>query len=500
MNRKSVWEGTAAEARFAPLAGDIETDVAIVGGGMTGITTAQLLSGAGKRVVVLEAHRLGQGTTGHSTGNLHVAVDETLHTIRTKWNDDVLRIVCQSRQSMIDYVEATVRRYAIDCSFGRKAHRIFPTEESQSKSMEQEHEAAVAGGLAASITRDVPLPMAIGKALRIDNQAQFQPASYVKQLAKALQSDACRIHEETRAEEIDAREHVIQTRHGRVRAEKIILATHTPAGFHLVQTELGPYREYGIAVRLEEGASYPDGIFWTLETPIHHSIRSFEANGVQYLLIIGEKHKVGQHDNGKDYYAKLESYARRHFRVASVEYTWSGQHYKPADALPFIGQSGTNGDLYIATGFSTNGLLYGCVAAHILTDDILGRPNDWAPAFKANRFTPVKSAKDFAKENADVAMQYLDLLKRGDVQPAADIPAGEGRIVEINGRKTAVHHGSDGSWCALSPICTHLGCVVHWNTHEKSWDCPCHGSRFNPNGEVIEGPAIAPLKRKELND
>jgi glycine/D-amino acid oxidase-like deaminating enzyme/nitrite reductase/ring-hydroxylating ferredoxin subunit len=500
MNRKSIWEGTAAEASFAPLARDVEVDVAIIGGGITGVTAAQMLCEAGKSVVVLEAHRMGQGTTGHSTGNLHVAVDEELHGIRTKWDDDVLRAVCTSRQTMIAHIERTVARYSIDCAFGRKAHTIFPTSESHTKSMQQEFEAAVAGGLEALITSDIPLPMSIGKGLRIEQQAQFQPASYVKQLAKALNSDRCRMHEETRAEEIDAKEHVITTRGGRVRAEKIILATHTPVGFHVVQTALGPYREYGIAVRLKDGASYPDGIFWTIETPMHHSIRSFTANGVRYLLVIGEKHKVGQHDNDEDYYAKLESYARQYFDVASVDYTWSGQHYKPADGLPYIGQSGTNDDLYIATGFSTDGLLYGCVAARILTDKIAGRANEWASIFEANRFNPVKSAKEFLKENADVAAQYLDLIKRADVQSLDEIPAGEGRIVTLHGRKAAVHHRDDGSWCALSAICTHLGCLVHWNTHEKSWDCPCHGSRFDPNGDVIEGPAIAPLKRKEITE
>jgi nitrite reductase/ring-hydroxylating ferredoxin subunit len=290
---------------------------------------------------------------------------------------------------------------------------------------------------------------------------------------------------------------VIRTAGGTIRAGKIILATHTPVGFHVVQTELGPYREYGIALTLEGGV-VPDGIFWTLEKPMHHSIRTFSSGGVQYLLVIGEKHKVGQHDNDEDYWGKLEAWARQHFRVGSLAYTWSGQHYKPADGLPFIGQSGTNEDLYIATGFSTNGLLYGCVAARILVDEILGRPNEWASTFRANRFTPIKSAKDFVKENVNVAGEYLDLLKRADVESLTDIPAGEGAIVELHGNKTAVHRRTDGTWCALSPICTHLGCVVHWNTHEKSWDCPCHGSRFNTEGEAIEGPAIRPLARKEL--
>lgn len=500
MNRTSLWEGTAAEASFPALAQDIEVDVAVIGGGITGITAAQLLSGRGKSVAVLEAHRVGRGTTAHSTGNLHVPVDDQLQKVRQKWGDDVLRTVCQSRQQMIDHIEKTIEEYAIDCSFVRRPHYIFPTDESQDDTMQKEYEAAVAGGLAASITNDINMPMSIGRALRVDNQAQFQPLSYVTLLAKALQSDRCRIYEQTKVEEIDSKNNVVTTSGGRVRASKIILATHTPKGFHLVQTELGPYREYGIAVRLNDDA-YPDGIFWTLETPVHHSIRSFESNGTKYLIVIGEKHKVGQHDNAEDYYAKLEQYARQHYSVASVAFTWSGQHYKPADDLPFIGHSGTHKDLYIATGFSTSGLLYGPVAAQIIADDILDRPNEWASVYKANRFTPVKSAKEFTKENADVAAHFIkDYIKRAEVEALQDVPPGEGRIADVGGRKTAVYRGLDGDWTALSPVCTHLACIVHWNTFEKSWDCPCHGSRFSVDGEVIEGPAIMALLKREITD
>jgi nitrite reductase/ring-hydroxylating ferredoxin subunit len=289
---------------------------------------------------------------------------------------------------------------------------------------------------------------------------------------------------------------MIATRGGRVRAKKIVVATHSPKGIHLVHTAVGPYREYGIAVRLENDA-YPDGIFWTLEEPVHHSIRSFESNGTKYLVIVGEKHKVGQHDNAEDYYEKLIAYARQHFRVASVEFTWSGQHYKPADELPFIGHSGTHEDLYIATGFSTSGLLYGPVAAAIISDDILGRPNLWADVYKANRFTPIKSSKEFVKENVDVAAHFVkDYVRLAMVKEVQNLPPGEGVVAEYEGKKVAVHRAEDGTWTALSPICTHMGCIVHWNTFEKSWDCPCHGSRFNTDGEVIEGPAILALAKR----
>lgn len=466
MDRKSLWEGTAADASFAPMGGDVDVDVAIVGGGITGITAAQLLHAAGKRVAVIEALRVGRGTTGHSTGNLHVAVDDYLYRVRQKWGDDVLRAVCMSRQRMIDHIERTVAERVIDSGFVRRPHLLFPVEESQLDTMQKEHDAAVAGGLAASIVENVPMPMALGRGLRIEGQGQFQPLSYVVQLARALAREGCLIFEGTKAEEIEASEGRVVTARGTIRAEAIILASHTPKGFHLVQTELGPYREYGIACTLGSG-EIPDGIFWTLEEPVHHSIRSFRANGTTYLIVVGEKHKVGEHDNDADYYGRLESYARQHFDVASVAYTWSGQHYHPADDLPFIGRSGTPENLYIATGFSTNGLLYGPVAASIVTDEILGRANEWADVYKANRFTPAKSAKDFLKENADVAARYTEYL-----HPPAEAPA------------------------TLSRVCTHLGCLVHWNPYEHSWDCPCHGSRFDPSGEVIEGPAIKALAKK----
>ncbi|HEY0141563.1 MAG TPA: FAD-dependent oxidoreductase [Thermoanaerobaculia bacterium] len=496
MNRISLWEGTAADVHFPAQNEDLSVDVAIVGGGITGITAAQLLVAAGKSVAVIEAHRVGRGTTGHSTGNLHVAVDDQLQKLRKKWGDDVLSVVCQSRQAMITFIERTISQYGIDCGFVRRPHFIFPAEASQISTMEEEHAAALAGGLAATLST-VDLPMALGPALRIDGQAQFQPLSYVALLAKAIASDRCRIFENTKVVDINDRDQVVTTTGGGIRAKKIILATHTPKGFHLVQTELGPYREYGMAAKLASGA-LPDGIFWTLETPMHHSIRSYDG----HLIVIGEKHKVGQHDNAEDYYGKLETYARRHFNVTTVDYRWSGQHYKPADELPFIGQSGTHPDLYMATGFSTSGLLYGPLAAHIITDDILGRENEWASVYKANRFTPVKSAKEFVKENVNVAEQYVKdfLLRRADVEKVADVAAGEGCLVEIDGKKVAVHRSTSGEWTALSPICTHMGCIVHWNGYEKSWDCPCHGSRFATDGEVIEGPAMLPLERLRVGE
>ena len=307
----------------------------------------------------------------------------------------------------------------------------------------------------------------------------------------------CRVFEHSPAIEIDSEKGVVRTPSGQVRAEHIILATHTPKGFNLLQTALSPYREYGVAARLDDGTA-PEGIFWSMEEP-GHSIRSFRADGVRHLVVIGEKHKTGQHDDVTDYYARVEAYAARHFGVSDFTYRWSGQHYRPADGLPYVGKTVNSGRAFVATGFGTSGLLYGPVAAQILADEILGHENPFAELYAAKRFTPAKSAGDFLKENLNVAEQYArDWLTRGqatNIDQIEDWQPGEGRLVETDGKKVAVYVDDAGEAMVFSPVCTHMGCIVHWNGAEKSWDCPCHGSRFACTGEVLEGPALEPLKR-----
>jgi Rieske Fe-S protein len=230
-----------------------------------------------------------------------------------------------------------------------------------------------------------------------------------------------------------------------------------------------------------------------------HSIRTFTVDGARHLIVIGEKHKTGQHEDATDYYARVESYAQRHWGMSDFTHRWSGQHYRSPDGLPFIGKTLNSGRAFVATGFGTSGLLYGPVAAQIISDEILGHANPFSDIFAAKRFTPAKSAGDFVKENLNVAGQYArDWFTRGpatNIDEIDDWPAGEGRLVETDGKKVAVYVDEAGQITALSPVCTHMGCIVHWNGAEKSWDCPCHGSRFACTGEVLEGPALEPLKR-----
>lgn len=250
-----------------------------------------------------------------------------------------------------------------------------------------------------------------------------------------------------------------------------------------------------MAVRLN--GNYPEpGIFWDMHGQEHYSMRTYETSKGKMLMVLGESHKVGQKENNEQYLDKLEIFLRERFDVASVEFKWSAQQFRPADGLPYIGLSSGNHKIFIATGFSADGLTYGTLSGMIITDLILGRENKWSKTYDASRITPVASAKRFIKENLNVAVQLIeDYLGKADAAYFAEVLTGEGKIMGIKDHKCAVSRDASGKISVVSAVCTHMGCIVHWNQVENSWDCPCHGSRFTPEGKVIEGPAIEPLQK-----
>lgn len=492
MNTESFWIKTSADGEFPKLSEELSADAVIIGGGITGVTTAQLLSASGKKVVVLEAMKVGFGTTGCSTGNLHADIDEYLHPIEMKWGADAAREVMKSRTGIIDFIEQTAVGYDIPCGFVRRPHFIFPVSEREAELMRMEHRALQAAGLHVEIVNDVPLPFPVKQALKIEAQAQFHPLNYVRQLAKKIASDNCRICEHSPASNIDYRAASVSTPEGKVNAPIIVMATHTPKGIDLLQTMIGPYREYAVAAKLKDDR-YPDGLFWSLEKP-SHSIRSYEAGGAKHLLIIGEEHKVGQ-QGSVDYFEKVEQFANSHFNVDSFTARWSAQNYRPADGLPYIGLTSEHDNVYVATGFATNGLIYGALAASIISDHILGRRNPFQDLYSARRFTPLKTAKDFLMENINIAKEYFrDYVLQADFRSADAVKPGTGELVKFEGQNFAVWRDESGKATVLNPKCPHLKCIVHWNPMEGTWDCPCHGSRFKATGGFIEGPAITGLE------
>lgn len=502
MKKTSLWKDDAEASFYGTLQENWNVDVAIVGGGITGITAGHLLAKAGKSVAVLEALQVGGGTTGFSTGNLYSIVGEQLQKVRSKFDTETMRAVVASRTAAIEQIENTVHEFAIACDFHRSPWRLLSETQDDTSSLQKEYEACLDAGLEAYIDSAAPLPFTISAALRIENQAQFNPMQYTKALAAQAQKAGCAVFEHTPVIRIqEGSPNILYTANGTVTAGKVIHATHSPKGVKAVHALLGPYREYAIAVKLNSG-NYPEGIFWTILGTSHHSIRSYTSrSGENYLLVLGEPHKVGHKKDNEICFQNLETYIRARFDVKSVEYHWSAQNYKSADCLPYIGAINQKSGVYIATGFATDGLTYGTLAAMIISDLILGNENPWSKLYDPHRRNPLKSAGRFIKENVHVFMDYMkDMPYQAEAKRFSAIMPDEGKVVEIKGEKFAAYRDEAGELHQVSAVCTHMKCIVNWNEEEKSWDCPCHGSRFKVDGQVIEGPAIINLPKMEVNN
>lgn len=495
----SIWKAKASNPEFPSLEEDIEVEVAIVGGGITGITTAHLLAKSGVQVAVLEGKEIGGGTTASSTGNLYTMVDNRLHHIHAKFDKDTANTVAESRTAAVDLIEQLTQDHLIDCSFKRQPWILYTETGEEKETIQKTKKTLIDFGLEVKDLQSLPLPFQIDSAIKVENQAQFNPAAFVSGLAQKIDQNKCRIYEKTPVHHIEKdTPHILHTPKGKIKAKKVILATHSPKGVYGLHTALYPYREYALAAKLKLG-EYPEGIFWSTDSKTHPSLRSYDTAEGKFLITVGYHHKVGQEDPDKDYFRDLEKNLRKSYQVEEVVYKWSAQHYKSADGLPYIGES-TDDNIYVATGFSTDGLTYGVVSAMIFRDILTGRENKWADTYKAKRFTPLKSAKSFIKENMNVLKEYLkDIPGKADAHIFSDVKAGEGKIVEVKDEKWAVHRNEEGILCAASAVCTHMECIVNWNNEEKTWDCPCHGSRFKPTGEVIEGPAFSPLDKRQIN-
>ena len=497
--RASIWTATAEPVDFPPLSRDIDVDVAVIGGGITGITTAALLAAEGRRVAVLEARKVGMGTTGYSTGNLYAMIGEPLHKLASKWGDDQMWKMVESRRLAIDLIEKNTRDFGIQCNFSRQPWVLYSVDASPESNavIDREAQCMRDAGLEARVTTDVPLPYEIHRALVVSHQAQFHPLRYVRQLAAAIRSGQCQIFENTPVSGYDDETGVVTAGQYNVRADRIVMATHTPKGFNTIQTELGPYREYAVAAPLRR-RQIAGGIYWSIGAE-QHSTRLFEMDGKSWVMMIGDKHKTGQKNDPQASYHKLESVLEARFDIDPVEFRWSAQQYRAADRLPYIGPSIGSQRLLLASGFAGDGLTFGTLAAMIIADCIAGRQNPFADLYTPRRFTPLKSAGSFLKENLNVAGYYVkDYIKGGEVSQLSEVPRGEGRIVDLAGDKLAVYRDDAYQLHVVSPVCTHLKCIVHWNQAERSWDCPCHGSRFSCDGAVLEGPAIMPLEKRMM--
>ena len=486
----SLWLSTTPETNFPVLQSGLTVDVAIIGGGLVGLTAATLLKAEGRTVAVLEAGRIVHGVTGYTTAkvtSLHslIYADLTRH-----FGEEKARAYAEANQAAIEQIAELVQAKQIDCDFARTEAYTYTESDDEIDKVRAEVEAAVKLGLPASFTDETPLPFPVKAAVRFDNQAQFHPRKYLLALARDIPGEGSAIFEGTRVVKVEEGEPcVVTTEQGTIAARSIIVASHFPFNDKtLYAFRLHPHRSYVLAVRVAEPV--PRGMF--ISTEPSHSVRSYPAPGSDLLLVGGEGHKAGQGDDTVARYQRLEQWARERFAVQSVEYRWSTQDNRTIDGVPYIGRYGPNSrHLYVATGFGGWGMTNSTVAGMLLRDLILERENPCSEVYDPNRAN-LTGVPDFVKQAGDIVKHFVG-DRMTDAIPESIAP-GEGKIVNTPNGNIAMYKAEDGTVSTLSPACTHMGCFVLWNPAEKSWDCPCHGSRFTANGQVIHGPAIRDLE------
>ncbi len=445
--QRSLWSEGRQRAEHTPLAEDVSVDVAVVGAGIVGLTTALLLEREGASVAVLEMRHVAAGATGYNTAKLSSLHGLTYASLAAKHDVDMARAYGEANEAGIARVFEVAEELGIDCDLRREPNYTYSEDAAEAGKLREEAEVARELGLPASFTEELDLPFAVAGAVRFDDQAEFHPVKYADGLAAALRGP---LHERTRVTGFDSG--TLSTAGGaRVRADHVVVATHLSfldRGLYFARCH--PERSYVVAGRKRDA---PAGMYLSTESPAH----SIRAHG-EWLLVGGESHKTGQADAAARY-ARLEAWARERFGL-EPELRWATQDQMPVDNVPYVGRHDpVSRGLWVATGFKKWGLAMGTAAAELLTAQVRGRDHPWAELFDPNRVRARASAPSFAKENANVAARFAGdrVTKRGN------------------------------------PRCTHLGCLLDWNGAEETWDCPCHGSRFAASGEVIEGPAVRPL-------
>ncbi|KQV82206.1 oxidoreductase [Massilia sp. Root351] len=499
----SVWMDDASELNYPPLPGDLDTDVCVIGAGIAGLTTAYLLMKEGKRVTVIDALGVGAGESGRTTAHFFPP-DEWYAGIEEKFGARQSRLVADSYGRAIRLVEEIVAREAIECGFERLDGYLFNLPGGKEKDLAAEVQAAVRAGVQAGLGDRVPgLPFDTGPCVRYHAQAQFHPVQYLVGLAGCLARNGAGIYARTPALQVEQTDHGqrISTPHGRILAGVVVVATNTPFNNRVVMhTKQAGYRSYVIGALVPAG-SVPRILLWDTGSPYHyirlHSL--WHRPSHELLLVGGADHKVGQDWHPEHCFAELEQWTRSRFPMAlSVEYRWSGEVMEPADGLAFLGRNPLDSDsVYIITGDSGNGMTHTAIGAMIIRDMVMRRANPWIALYDPAR-KATHGLGEFAREQANTVSQYADWMKGGEVESAAEIPPGQGAIVRDGAAKLAVYRDDEGGLHAVSARCTHLGCQVHWNSVERSWDCPCHASRFATDGAVLHGPANTPLKAAQL--
>ncbi len=501
MDTTPYWLSSATVPPFPALDKAVTVDVLVVGGGITGVTTAYLLRQAGLSVGLAERDRIGRIDTGHTTAHLTAVTDTRLHELVQDFGRDHARALWDAGAAAIDQIEENVERENIDCEFTRVPgylHAPVEGDKEESRAKFQE-DARLANefGFDASYLDSVPHMQRPG--VRFSDQAKFHPIKYLPALADRIPGEGSYLWEESEASEFDSKKRRAKINGHWVSYGTLVLATHNPltgesglVSSMLFQTKLALYTTYAIGATISRG-SVPAASFWDTNDPYLY-LRVDRRKDEDYAILGGEDHKTGQVTDTEKCYERLQDSLTKIAPGARIDHRWSGQVIETNDGLPFIGESEPG--QFISTGFSGNGMTFGTLSAMMARDWITQKKNPWTDLFDPSRKKVKGGAWDYLKENKDYPYYLLKTyLAKPEGESLASVGKNEGKILKLNGKKMAVYRDAEGTVCKRSAVCPHMGCIVRWNPAEATWDCPCHGSRFKTDGSVISGPAETPLAK-----
>ena len=497
---KSLWMDTPV-ADASPLKGDESADVVVIGSGIAGLSTAYELTARGRSVIVLDRGQIGSGMTARTTAHLASAWDDGYAELISAHGTEAARIVYQSQASAINRMEAIQARESIECDFRRVDGYLVPAPETAPSELDEELDACRQAGVPV-VDSSQPSPLhtaGLVRSLRFPDQARFHPLKYLAGLARAISQRGGRLFAQTAVESALEENDgcVVTTDRGTLRAADVVFATNSPIGGSVtLHTKQAPYRTYAFAATLPHGA-LPDALYWDTLDPYHYVRLQPHSEREDIVIVGGEDHKSGMADDGEARFAALENWARDRLpMMEKVTHRWSGQVMEPVDYVGLVGRNGGDQHRYLVTGDSGQGITTGVMASLLISQLIVDGSNPWTDVYDPAR-TIKKKIGEFLSENMTALQSFAEYLTPGEIKSVEQLQPGQGGIFRSGLKKVAACRDQRGQVHLHSAACTHMGCVVHWNSLEQCWDCPCHGSQFAADGSPLNGPAVAPLSKIE---
>lgn len=495
---KSIWQEIAAPELSVPCEQE-HVEIIVVGAGITGLTAALKLREASKSCIVMEANTIGFGTTGGTSAHINTVLDTPYTDIIEQHGLEGAHTVLASIRKAISIIKENKDRYKIDCDFTLCFGFMYAENEEEKKELIEIKDALEQIGIRCSEVDEIPVPASFIYAIEFDEQARFHPTKYLAGLANAYCGLGGQIRERTIVQQVKEENDVLSvtTADGLVfTADFVLYATHTPPGIQLMNFRLAPYRSYIQVWELVRPIDFPEALVYDMQEPFHY-FRTVEHGGKSYLLVGGQDHKTAHHDNEKENFRELEAHVRSLYAVTEKVYEWSSQYYESQDSLPFIGYypGKKHHRELLSTGYGGNGMIFGTLGGSMMAGLVLYGKTDFQDIYSPSRVGPLSAIRDLLVENYDVAKHFIkDRLFLEEIEELAELSRGEGKILNYQGKRIGLFKDEKGELFAVDPVCRHAACIVKWNNTERSWDCPCHGTRYAPDGSLLNGPSVAPLK------